>query len=564
MILKDATATGNLTEAQTKAKYKAANNILEANTTFLSSLANGCNKKDNGATTINGTVNLSGTWTETTITGSTEILMALPGSNWMDFEMDRIPYVLNGKTVPAYPAYNERLGTFALMETPSVNLWSRTNSEVETQLNYNGVASTYRTYSVSYRIEPASDLKFVFNPKLNVDNEKTDISVRYVIKQDIGPSVNGINFFDKYIKDIHRPSVNLRIHENSVYKVSTPFIPIDQYKNMAPLIFANEENTFVPSPLNHFPGHRSYPKLNYNDSLFIQFKIHMVSNDAGKDGEKISAVYYFAFPVNVIKNDLIEEFSPYPPYPILADYTTYEEYLQAEDDWVQAKKDIDVLNQMMRNKIVGQFSTNKPSLEESANFNQDINFTENKILAYDGIVFISAKLSTSPGKKVTIYSVLGFELEPGAELSPDIELIVGYPYQVEPIPPQTFTQVSAFCADNNKYKAKEFTATAIKMEQEEYARREEARKEELKRQNQLHFQLFPNPTNDVVNIRFDAGITENVQVEVVDIAGKTVYTTVLNKGEQSYPLSLGHLVKGMYFVHLYKGEVKAAKKLVLH
>jgi len=60
-------------------------------------------------------------------------------------------------------------------------------------------------------------------------------------------------------------------------------------------------------------------------------------------------------------------------------------------------------------------------------------------------------VSTANGAKIKIYSMKGFELEPSAEISPDIELIVGLPLDKVPQPPQTYLQVSNFCGNNNKY-----------------------------------------------------------------------------------------------------------------
>lgn len=89
--------------------------------------------------------------------------------------------------------------------------------------------------------------------------------------------------------------------------------------------------------------------------------------------------------------------------------------------------------------------------EEIKDYNSDIIFSQTKDFVFDGELYISAKVSTANCAKIKIYSMKGFELELGAEISPDIELIVGLSLEKVPQPPQTYSQVSNFCGNNNKY-----------------------------------------------------------------------------------------------------------------
>jgi hypothetical protein len=113
----------DVTGKDKKKQIAAGQKILDANTTYLSSLVNGCRSSDNAATTITGSINASGTFTLTDEIEDTHIALALPGSDWSDKQVQSNTNK-QGTWIPAYPTYNERLGTFALLETPKFLLSS--------------------------------------------------------------------------------------------------------------------------------------------------------------------------------------------------------------------------------------------------------------------------------------------------------------------------------------------------------------------------------------------------------------------------------------------------------
>lgn len=78
------------------------------------------------------------------------------------------------------------------------------------------------------------------------------------------------------------------------------------------------------------------------------------------------------------------------------------------------------------------------------------------------------------------------------------------------------------------------------------------------------FMLFPNPTNDKVNLRhtFDPG--NEAVVTVVDVTGRVVYTQQLGKlsGTQDVPIALpANLAKGMYMLQLREGEKLMSERI---
>lgn len=485
---KDVTASGGLTEVQKKAKYKAANNILDANTTFLTSLANGCEKKDNAATTINATVNLSGTWTETTIPGNTEILMAIPGSNWTDFEMDRVPYTLNDKTVPSYPAYNERLGTFALLETPELLALDLS------MINYSII-----------RLKLNSDIKYAFNPIMNIDKENTAIFCRIVSSSDhhVTPPTLSNPYFDQHC--------NIIIDNNSLYKISSPFVPIDYFENTH-IRFVSDK----PFSTNY---------ADYLATLKIQFKILFQSKNIGKDNKPNSSILIYTFPLN-INHQVVTSYDPESPYyDLLTEYPLYN------------------------------------IIQETKKFDVDETFVDDEIIVYDNIVEINANLSTLPGKKVIIYSTMGFEVSPNSEISPDIELRIGYPFTKQVQPEQSYTQIESFCSNPDKYKASTFSNLAKTNEAEVYKHRIESKNSN---KENLSFSIYPNPNNGLFNIKFSKPAEPGTIIELTDLTGKLVYTEVLNTQIIDKLYNFSDLTTGAYFVTVKSMYGKSVQKVIVY
>ena len=72
-----------------------------------------------------------------------------------------------------------------------------------------------------------------------------------------------------------------------------------------------------------------------------------------------------------------------------------------------------------------------------------------------------------------------------------------------------------------------------------------------------HIEIFPNPADEIVNIR---NITGRSTIVIVDLAGKTVYST-LTSG-QSETIDISDFPKGVYFVKIQSGDSVHACKII--
>ncbi|MCP3931424.1 MAG: T9SS type A sorting domain-containing protein [Bacteroidetes bacterium] len=84
-------------------------------------------------------------------------------------------------------------------------------------------------------------------------------------------------------------------------------------------------------------------------------------------------------------------------------------------------------------------------------------------------------------------------------------------------------------------------------------------------QSRFRADVFPNPSKDFLNIRFNSKTARDVEINLVDVNGKVVYGQIihLNTGQQLIPLSTAHLVAGFYFLQLKSEGVILTKKLII-
>lgn len=78
----------------------------------------------------------------------------------------------------------------------------------------------------------------------------------------------------------------------------------------------------------------------------------------------------------------------------------------------------------------------------------------------------------------------------------------------------------------------------------------------------LNIDIYPNPVNNNINVRFNTLPTDNISIELFNIAGrkmKTLYTGIVNANVKSF--NLGHLTTGIYFVKIESTTFTTTKKI---
>ncbi|MFN3918280.1 MAG: T9SS type A sorting domain-containing protein [Flavobacteriales bacterium] len=74
--------------------------------------------------------------------------------------------------------------------------------------------------------------------------------------------------------------------------------------------------------------------------------------------------------------------------------------------------------------------------------------------------------------------------------------------------------------------------------------------------------IFPNPSNEVLNIDLGSAIEENVQFYIIDISGKIVYENIIYAGYPISILDVSRLSEGAYYINFRIGEMSTTKPFI--
>ena len=89
--------------------------------------------------------------------------------------------------------------------------------------------------------------------------------------------------------------------------------------------------------------------------------------------------------------------------------------------------------------------------------------------------------------------------------------------------------------------------------------------EVLEQANSWQVKVYPNPTNQVVNVAFNLPTNENVSFALFDVQGKMLIETSpkqLNKGLNEQSIDLSVYPAGQYLIHL-KGQNTTITKTII-
>ena len=88
------------------------------------------------------------------------------------------------------------------------------------------------------------------------------------------------------------------------------------------------------------------------------------------------------------------------------------------------------------------------------------------------------------------------------------------------------------------------------------------------KKNTDNIQIYPNPvTNSSVNINFTSSINQKIALEVIDLTGKSVYSSndiTIYEGNNNIRLSDANLKNGVYFCRFKSTEGISVRKLILN
>jgi hypothetical protein len=75
--------------------------------------------------------------------------------------------------------------------------------------------------------------------------------------------------------------------------------------------------------------------------------------------------------------------------------------------------------------------------------------------------------------------------------------------------------------------------------------------------------LYPNPAKDYVNILFNDKTNSNCNVQIYNLSGEIVKGTIVQSGEKSFPVYVGDINRGVYFIEINSENYRSVQKVVL-
>jgi hypothetical protein len=442
--------------------------------------------------------------------------LAVPGSK--DTE--------NPNVVPDanYPAYNEALGIFALMETPTLQKY-KTSSEKTIEFEYYyGEEDDHYTLDTAYtsfntiQFRLKEDIKYAINPAAEMDLDKTQISATIFIPDYsdtlLGNATlsyfSGVSYRELYyvnllsLENLIPTSTYVNNSNPKLYYYQSATYPIGCLKNA---VFQFKQQQFSDESPYSLGNDAT---LLYNESHItkplIKFTIHYISKP-NKYGKVITNTQWHTYPVTIeVVNNSLKD---------------------AETDYL----------------------TNITNLNELTI--AATSYSTSQTIACNGKIYITGNLSVQPGVTVYIISTDAIIISPGAIIGHNIILQIGMPESVCPkLPPQTNEQIHAFCT-SNKYKAKELNPALVRkldsIKAITITNNQAIRKNEI-------FECYPNPAIDKLEIAYTLTSDDYVTIYISDMLGNIVDKVLNNQltknGYNLLIIDVSKFSSGMYYCSL--------------
>jgi hypothetical protein len=513
-----------------------------------------------------------------------------------------------------YPIYNEVLGTFALLNSPKINVSKSIASDIEdailqrTVYHNNGQYSLslyrYQAWTKNYQLQLVEPLKYVFNPTLDIKtyaikaayevvvkpknitttntytisnsfvdpNRTVNIDILNVENDQYVPLIAGENEYH-YGNGIPSPYYNFNIplqdpivHQSNIDLI-TPYLPLDAFKPFTSQFgIRNEAINARFHTISETPS--SLPDQ-YNVSTLSDGSVYF-NNPASYFQLPISvnpAVFGYEYEIEINLKLIVDiEFNSTNSQGLANKTTLALTYPIQTSDINYLTSDL-VSNLATSNGNIAQWKEN--IFFENVDFVGQVidgcklNGTTYTCKALNN-VNINGNLTTAPGYSVLITGGNEITVNNESIVSPTVTLSIESVYDYStPMPLTDLNTVKVFCEGANgqapAYQANQASARIAAMIEEQEAREEAEKWAETN----WNFELFPNPTSDHTTIRVGGKADRAIGVKVTDIAGKEVAFQLQNLDETSYTLKLENCQKGIYFVTVSSYGGAKTKQLIV-
>jgi hypothetical protein len=451
-----------------------------------------------------------------------------------------------GLTNQNYPAYNEVLGLFALLETPKV--------EVKTTSGHRYELSAFDQYTrlwtihekKTYEIRLSDYLKYRFNHAVrDFDFDKTKLYYSFRIKfkkRQVTASMeaNGETYQPSIMNEGDFSSEKYSFNHNDYAVVTTPFIDVTKILNEPVSIQFNFTRTFSEysygnDVINTGELIDYLYQINDIESIELKLMADMYFTSQGSKEQDLNTLQTFTY--QVYQNRGYDNQMPMEESNTIGNVTflgTNQELLKHQSGTV----------------VFDNIQISPPTLVQypysSINGNEIHIWVENAELKNN--------ITVDPGYVAYIHFLGTLNMDPEGEISPEIildniasETLYNYPLVYE----AKDAQLNTFCdKNNNKYKAN----IGI------------TKKESLSKSNinefiqPLQINVHPNPANTLIQVSLteaNSGV-----MELYDLLGKLVMTKSLTN-QSSLSIDSSVLQNGIYVLSVNTDKGSNSQKIII-
>lgn len=484
---------------------------------------------------------------------------------------------LTGDEVFSYPVYNEVLGVFALLETPKIIISKTVEHDSifrdyipADPYNNSDLFRQYQSWTKHYQFKLDKDLKYTFNPALDIRSYKISPSFKVYLKkkrliysrdgsfrrncfidpffttnvesknfnldkydpvQTAGTNYyNGANFYTTAYPTI--PAVN-----KDAILIQTPFIDVNAFYSSVYAIGLKNEFNLVSNSLFHstVPSATSGYELEI-DSIELKLLVEVEFNSLNEAGMNNTLTEIMTYKLNPSDVNQVQ-------WTNSALFTGLE---QSSSNFTQFPENLNLGNIVFSGqavegcKLVGNIYTCR---------------------AYNDIG-INGDLSVSGAYSVNIIAgneiVQSEESNVAHEIELSIQSVMNYSHTM---PEATPAYVKGFCQNTNpnapSYQANRISAKGMMTmgETDESSDIYEA---------DFDYTIYPNPASDHAFISLtDHSEKQAISIQVFDISGRKQNIAFSYEAENGYEIDLAGFSKGIYLVRVDSKGRSGTKQLII-
>ena len=439
----------------------------------------------------------------------------------------------------AYPAYNEVLGLFSMLESPKFYYYYRDSKE----FNYNNASTKAEgAYHQKLRMKLAEPLKWYLNPALDWDYNKTKVYAKLIVefeKDTIEEYPNQYSKYDrtydgfgafktKYAEHVIDTAF-FKYGEQRSFEETRDFSLYTQYyalEDFGKEQFAIDVSTTTLEYVNAYHG-KQYEDgwLAHDDQkipvkrIKLRLMVDMYFNQIGSTGGQVNTTH-------VVTYDLFAE-----PEKHLVDVKFEKNALSFFNDTLQ---------------LSGTITSTHPSIWE-------INDKELVVKAR-GIEVID-DLTVQNGYELKLIAKNSIDVSQNVELGENITMSLDGLTAIDNSPMMSWKGVEAIC-NEGLYKGNTIADKRII---------EASVKESLiPKESQLEWKVFPNPNDGDFSISIYADNSNKAEVTLYNLTGQVIRNQSIEVQTGMNQLNFTQLAKGMYIMNITINGLSNSKKVVVN